>query len=117
MDISVEAVVLQGLSEVAAPLRGPVTEHWRRFCSHARDFPWNAHGAPDCLRTVPRVWSCSEFLAHSCAGQPELLAEIIENRTLLEPQLLAASPLEAEIVNVTDEEALKRCLRRFKRRE
>jgi len=117
MGISVEAVVLQGLSEVPAPLSGPVAQHWRRFCSHARDFPWNAHGALDCLRKLPRVWSCSEFLAHSCVSQPELLAEIIENGTLLEPQRVAASHLEKEIANVTDEEALKRCLRRFRRRE
>ncbi|MGH8526168.1 MAG: bifunctional [glutamate--ammonia ligase]-adenylyl-L-tyrosine phosphorylase/[glutamate--ammonia-ligase] adenylyltransferase, partial [Gammaproteobacteria bacterium] len=69
------------------------------------------------LRTLPRAWSCSEFLAHSCAGQPELLAEIIENGTLLEPQLVGPFPLLAEIANITDEEALKRYLRRFRRRE
>ncbi len=117
MGISVEGIVFQGLSEILEPLRGPVTEHWRRFSSHGGDFPWNVSGALDCLRTLPRAWSCSEFLAHSCVGQPELLAELIENGTLLEPRSPARSHLEAETANVTDEEALKRCLRRFRRRE
>ncbi len=115
--VSFESIVFQGLSKILEPLRQPVAEHWRRFSSHAGDFPWSAAGALDCLRTLPRVWSCSEFIAHSCVGQPELLAELIEDGTLLEYRPLARCGFELEIANATDEEAVKRCLRRFRRRE
>ena len=118
MTESVQSGFVQALEDIPEPLRQSVESHWQRFCA-TTDYPWSGSNARDCLRTLPRVWACSEFVARSCSQYPQLLTELIDSgdlQTTYVPDTLMTR-ISARIESIENESSLKQGLRTFRRRE
>ena len=115
---SAQSIFLQVLGGIPEPLRYSVESHWQRFGA-ATDYRWSSSDARDCLRALPRVWACSEFVARSCSQYPQLLTELIDSgdlRTSYTPDTLATR-ISAHIGSIDNESSLKQSLRVLRRRE
>ncbi len=66
--------------------------------------------------SLPRVWVCSEFVAQTCARQPELLADLV-NSGDLQSTHSPALRVSAALRTVQNEAELSRSLRQLRRRE
>jgi len=68
---------------------------------------------------APVVWGCSDYVAHTLTHHPHLLKDLAESGDLMSAyeQGTYHERLDAAIKGVTTEEALKKVLREFRRRE
>ncbi|MDH3673646.1 MAG: bifunctional glutamine synthetase adenylyltransferase/deadenyltransferase, partial [Gammaproteobacteria bacterium] len=118
MTESVQSSFVRALEDIPEPLRQAVESHWQRFCA-ATDYSWRGSNARNCLRTLPRVWACSEFVARSCNQYPQLLTELIDSsdlQTTYAPDALMTR-ISARTESLENESSLKQVLRAFRRRE
>lgn len=67
--------------------------------------------------SLPRVWTCSEFVATCCLRSPTLLAELIDNGNLFAPSPTGwmAQEIEARVSGESEAELME-SLRRFRKR-
>ena len=93
--------------------------HWQQWLDWAADhaLPVPADQAFNDARA--RVWDGSEFVALTCARDPQSFASLLEtdalNRSFADNAM--AEQLREALAGVADEEALQRVLRRFRRRQ
>ena len=102
------------LDAIPEALRGRVSAHWRELAPHLTDLP-----SGEWLKTLPRVFAASEFVARSCVQQPELLSDLIASGDLLRsyPSGELAVRITTAVAVAADEAALKTGLRQLRRRE
>jgi glutamate-ammonia-ligase adenylyltransferase len=113
-----QALVAEQLEKLPPLLRAEVERYWSDFapalpallaCSADREW----------LKSLPRVWAGSEFVARACLAQPGMLQDLIARGDL--GRAYGAGELTArlgtEFTAVRDEQELKRTLRRLRRRE
>ncbi|MFQ6022028.1 MAG: bifunctional [glutamate--ammonia ligase]-adenylyl-L-tyrosine phosphorylase/[glutamate--ammonia-ligase] adenylyltransferase [Acidiferrobacterales bacterium] len=118
MSESARTIFANALANVQGDLRTLVREHWQRVCENA-ELRWDNPVAQDCLRVLPQVWACSEFVARTCTRYPELLSALIDSGELVRPydnDALAAH-MKRLTAQATDEGELKYQLRTLRRRE
>ena len=104
----VQSGFVQSLEDIPQPFRQSVESHWQRFCA-TTDYPWSGSNARDCLRTLPRVWACSEFVARSCSQYPQLLTGLIDSgdlQTTYAPNTLMTR-ISVGIESIENESSLK----------
>ena len=114
----VQKLVAEQLEKLPPPLRAEVDRYWSDFapalpallaCSADREW----------LKSLPRVWAGSEFVARACLAQPCVLQDLITcgdlGRAYGTGELTAR--LGAELATVQGEQELKQALRRLRRRE
>ncbi len=112
MDIS--RIIEQLPEEVHALLRDR-WDSWRQACAAQElSLPSN-----EVLATLPQVWFYSEFVAHNCIREPQLLDELTSSGDLEQAYLAQgyADRLHCFLEGVTDESSLISRLRHFRRRE
>lgn len=101
-------------SALSPLLQEQARRHWQRLLDLAPD-----HGAlPEPTRqTLLTLFGLSDFVADSLIKQPELLGPLLASGDLDQAERWPAyeGDLAALLVGVTDEEALKRILRQFRR--
>ncbi|MFQ5995421.1 MAG: bifunctional [glutamate--ammonia ligase]-adenylyl-L-tyrosine phosphorylase/[glutamate--ammonia-ligase] adenylyltransferase [Acidiferrobacterales bacterium] len=116
---SVQDLFEHGLIEVPAALRAPVRDYWQQFCADAHTFALDRAHVAECLRTLPHIWACSDFVARACLVSPDLLADLIESGDLLTSYKhgTLTSRVGVIVAQARDEADLKCRLRRLRRRE
>lgn len=101
-------------SALSPLLQEQARRHWQRLLDLAPD-----HGAlPEPTRqTLLTLFGLSDFVADSLIKQPELLGPLLASGDLAQAERWPAyeDDLAALLAGVTDEEALKRILRQFRR--
>ena len=116
---SIASIVVDRLAQLPVVLRAATEAYWRDFREHLNGFAPDTPEAERCLQALPRVWSCSEFVARTCLQEPQLLLELIESKDLVrryENDELARR-IELDATAASDEADLKRRLRLARRRE
>ena len=110
---------LNALQAVPVDICGGVAEAWDAHLQESGARGLAAAADPDFLEALFGVWSCSLFLAQSCARHPRLLEDLLDSGDLLSsdgPQDCLAR-LRRCLHGVTDSIELGGALRRFRRRE
>ncbi|KAB7627320.1 bifunctional [glutamate--ammonia ligase]-adenylyl-L-tyrosine phosphorylase/[glutamate--ammonia-ligase] adenylyltransferase [Alkalilimnicola sp. S0819] len=104
----------KALQALPDALREQVAGWWADF--HAEQ---TLPAAPAVGESLPRVWACSEFVARACLRQPGLLAELSDSGDLglVYGADAYRDRLARLLEGVTEEQALARALRLFRRRE
>lgn len=119
MGKSATRIVDDQLAELPAVLQSTTKAHWQHFCTNLKGGLAAVQEAEGCLQALPRVWSCSEFVARACVRQPNLLLELIEDNELTrayqDDEL--ARRVKQDAATASDEAELKRRLRTHRRRE
>ncbi|MFD1009358.1 bifunctional [glutamate--ammonia ligase]-adenylyl-L-tyrosine phosphorylase/[glutamate--ammonia-ligase] adenylyltransferase [Oceanisphaera ostreae] len=92
-------------------------KHWVRFVERAGDVV--EHVGESRRAQLYRLFACSDFAATSLCQQPELALELDDDQDLHNSQRDAdyVSTLAQQLADITDEAALLRILRHFRRRE
>lgn len=114
MSGSAQQIFDAALAAIPEPLRAPVSVYWQELAPQVTALPpgrW--------LETLPRVFAASEFVSRGCVQQPALLSELVASGDLFRPY--PAGDLAARVAkflgDAEDEAALKKQLRRLRRRE
>ncbi len=93
--------------------------HWQQWLDWAAQ---QGLAVPDDARfkqARAQVWGASEFVALACARDPQAFAELLQSGGLesVSSSERIAEQLRAALAEVTDEDALQRQLRRFRRQQ
>lgn len=86
---------------------------WARY---RQSLPASVTMSETVLRSLPRVWLCSEFVTQSCLRHPAMLASLLESNDLLTSGPLSGR-VGAALHSCRDEEELVRAVRHIRRRE
>ncbi len=107
------------LAALPESLRGEVALQWGRFSEAALAAGGRIPSHPDFLKALTRVWAVSQFVAESCQRDPALLGDLLDSGDLLGDYAPREhrEKLAGQLAAATDEAALMRLLRRFRRRE
>ncbi len=93
--------------------------HWQQWLDWAAEHAVSVPADQAFSDARVRVWDSSEFIALTCARDPQRFASLLEtddlNRSFAADTM--AEQLREALVDVADEEALQRSLRRFRRRQ
>jgi len=90
---------------------------WQSWCEVAQAEGLVVPDDTDFIRTLKLVWEGSDYVAQSCLRDPRLLTVLLESGDLLKPYPTGriAQQLQELLSEVTDEVALARMLRQFRR--
>ncbi|MEK7734628.1 MAG: bifunctional glutamine synthetase adenylyltransferase/deadenyltransferase, partial [Pseudomonadota bacterium] len=114
-----DPVITAALSATPEPLRPATNARIGALFEVAASLPVSPNGASDWRGQLARVFATSEFVARSCAREPDLLAGLIESGELF--RAYAPGELTGQILAVTaaagDEAVLSHALRRRRARE
>jgi glutamate-ammonia-ligase adenylyltransferase len=116
---SAASIVDEQLAKLPPVLRSTVEAHWQHFCATLKGESTAVPAAERCLRTLPRVWACSEFVARTCMREPKVLLDLIASNELTQAYRPAelTRRVKQDAAAASDEVDLKRRLRRRRRRE
>ena len=133
MDNPTRAIIAHQIAALPESLRAPVKDYWDGFLANPAGFPWDSEAGRDCLRVLPKVWACSEFVARTCLAHPQVLADLVNSGDLFRapradefdiksgPEEWSRDGLPTEprmhMAQAADEAELKRHLRILRRRE
>lgn len=95
------------------PLRDKFKFHWQRWLDNDTSL---AGCSDNVCKSLPRVWSCSDFVTQFCLRNPEIFLELVGSGQLerqIQPQTIEDA-LVANLSNIDSEAALKVTLRRFR---
>ncbi len=118
MSDSARARFHAAFNEVPEPLRAPVEHAWLALALRLPDLI-AASAAHEWLDALPRAFAASDFVARSCAQQPDLLRDLLASGDLARPYATAELTARAQqaLAGAADEADLKARLRRLRRRE
>ncbi|BCX89550.1 [glutamine synthetase] adenylyltransferase/[glutamine synthetase]-adenylyl-L-tyrosine phosphorylase [Methylomarinovum tepidoasis] len=105
-------------SALPADLAESVRSRWQQFIEACEREEVDLPGG-DWLASLPRVWACSEFVAHQCIRHPQFVADLVVGGDLFraERRGVYRSELERLLGVAETPEDLHRILRRFRNRE
>lgn len=112
------------LSEVPAALRQEVDQRWRAYLENSLQKGVSLHppsvqtdGSVTVIDSIPRVWSCSEFISLSCGRHPELLKSYLDDAALLRPvSAQDVASAMAPLQQIEEDTTLMHQLRQTRRR-
>ena len=98
-------------------LQEEVEQRWQSWRKTASENGVSLAADPSLLSQLKQVWEGSDYLYQCCAREPALLAELVTSGDLDQPfeSEVMASRLQAQLSGASDEAALQRTLRRFRR--
>ncbi len=107
------------LADLPAPVRDEVDQVWQAYLETAAEQGVAVPRQADFHAVLLRVWAGSDFVAQTCAREPELLADLLDSGDLLSdyaPEELAHKT-HCACASAVDEAALGIALRILRRRE
>ncbi|WP_462320378.1 bifunctional [glutamate--ammonia ligase]-adenylyl-L-tyrosine phosphorylase/[glutamate--ammonia-ligase] adenylyltransferase [Halochromatium sp.] len=93
--------------------------HWQQWLDWATEHALTLPADQAFEEARVRVWEASEFVALTCARDPQSFASLLETNALTRSFAAdaIADQLRETLAGVADEEALQRALRRFRRQQ
>jgi glutamate-ammonia-ligase adenylyltransferase len=100
-------------------LHEPLVEARDAFVKASREAQLPVASDPDFMRSLLRVWACSEFAARTCIAEPAVLHGLLESGDLLGDYSPGEQQrkLERALRDVRDDVMLARVLREFRQQE
>ncbi len=107
------------LQDFPAEIRRRVRADWDNFIRETTAQGLRAPGHEDFLKSLARVWACSEFASQSCISHPAMLEALLRSGDLLRDYANDhyRHLLQQVTQKVHEEAALSGLLRRIRRRE
>jgi glutamate-ammonia-ligase adenylyltransferase len=113
---SVTQLVKSSANDLPDTLRKAFLDRWQHFLERQPSLP---DGHEQVYKSLPRVWTCSEFVSQTCLRHPDRFAEWIASGLLVSPfdAKSLRQRVTGQVGDFTDEAALKRGLRRARQQE
>ncbi len=103
-------------AKLPAPLRDKFLLHWQQWLENGRSLSGSSDNV---CRTLPEVWSCSDFVTQFCLRNPETFSVLARSGQLekeITPEAINDAFVES-LSNIDNEDQLKSALRRFRNRQ
>ncbi len=104
------------LSSVPALLRKNVARYWAHFCQN-RDETLATVLRHPIKEEIPRVWSCSKFVAEYCCRHRSTVLDLLDSIALARTETSYAEAIAEKVGEPADEGELMAALRRFRNQE
>ena len=101
-----------------SPFQKDILRLWQTFNENASEETITLlNQYPAVLKSIPKVWACSPFVANICTRSPEILHDLIQSGSLFESSIEYKQQVSAYLSEVNDEQNIMRKLRLYRQRE